>query len=99
MRAACAVVFLLSLICSLAPGLYAQDDAAATTLTITKEELREIVEESVAMRIRPLQREIQSLKEETKIHDIMGGIGVIMGLGGLIFYFLGVKKKEAGQQK
>ena len=89
----------LFLSCFLAPNSFCQEQEKEETLAITREELREIVEESVSARIRPLQREIQSLKEETKIHDIMGGVGVIMGLGGVIFYFLGVKKKEQNEQQ
>lgn len=79
---------------SISGAVFSQEEKPEAELKITRQELREIVEESVAMRLRPLQREITELRDETRIHDIMGGVGVIMGLGGVIFYFLGVRKKE-----
>jgi nickel transport protein len=65
------------------------------TITLTQEELRTLVESAVVQKIRPLQREIADLKETTRLHDILGGIGYIMGIGGVVFYFLGVRRKKS----
>ena len=61
---------------------------------ISKQELTAVVEQAVAKRIRPLERELRSLKEEVRFHDILGGIGYIAGIAGVTFYFLGVRKRE-----
>ena len=71
------------------------DDTSGQTITLTQEELRTLVESAVVQKIRPLQREIAELKETTRLHDILGGIGYIMGIGGVVFYFLGVRRKES----
>ena len=58
------------------------------------EELQRLIETAVSQRIRPLQREIADLKEEIRFHDILGGIGYIVGTAGIVFYFLGVRKRD-----
>jgi nickel transport protein len=71
------------------------------TVTLTRSELEELVEGAVARRLRPLQRELTDFKESARFHDILGGIGYIVGIAGISFYFLGVRRKErlAKQQR
>jgi nickel transport protein len=45
--------------------------------------------EIVAMR-----RELAHYQDKVRLHDILGGIGCILGFMGLSFYFLGVRRKE-----
>lgn len=63
-------------------------------VSMDEDELRVMIEQSVAKRVRPLQREIADLKETIRLHDILGGIGFIMGLAGITFYFLGIRKRD-----
>lgn len=58
--------------------------------------LQTIVEGAVAQKLRPLQREIAELRDEVRLHDILGGIGYIVGIAGIAFYFLGVRRRERG---
>jgi nickel transport protein len=53
-----------------------------------------MIEAAVAQKLRPLQREIVELREEIRLHDILGGIGYIIGIAGISFYFLGVRRRE-----
>lgn len=75
-----------------------QDREAATEennqVSIDKDELQALIEQAVIKKVRPLEREIADLKETTRLHDILGGIGFIMGLAGITFYFLGVRKRD-----
>jgi nickel transport protein len=61
---------------------------------IDTRELAGIVEDAVARRVFPLERELQDLKDEVRLHDILGGIGYIVGFAGLAFYFLGVRRRD-----
>lgn len=58
-------------------------------------------EESLETRVEALTRQIVQLRKQlddyeqkTRWHDVLGGIGYILGLMGVAFYFLGVKRKE-----
>jgi nickel transport protein len=42
--------------------------------------------------IGQLRAELQEFKREVRIHDVLGGLGYILGLMGVAFYFLGVRK-------
>ncbi len=44
-----------------------------------------------------LQREVHELRNELRWQDIIGGLGYILGLMGLSFYFLGVQKRVRDQ--
>ncbi len=41
-----------------------------------------------------LRREVNDLRAELRWQDILGGLGYILGLMGLAFYFLGVEKRS-----
>ncbi len=67
---------------------------AGAGLVADEETLARVVERSVAMRVRPLARELKEFKEEVRFRDVLGGIGYIVGLAGLAFYFLGVRRRD-----
>ena len=69
------------------------DSANAVSADPGREELESMIGAAVAMRLRPLVREIRDLKDEIRLHDILGGIGYIVGLAGVAFYFLGTRKR------
>jgi hypothetical protein len=72
----------------------AVEEHAQALAGIDKAELNRLVESAVNKSIRPLEREIGDLKDEIRLHDILGGIGYIMGLAGLAFFFLGARKRR-----
>lgn len=57
-------------------------------------EVEAIVSKAVSQQIRPLREHLDAYQEEAKLHDILGGIGYIVGLSGVAFYFLGARRNE-----
>lgn len=52
--------------------------------------------DSLTRQIVQLRREMQEFQQKLRFSDILGAIGYIVGVMGLSFYFLGVKKKREG---
>jgi nickel transport protein len=72
------------------------NDAAATAPSGTGGEL--------AAQLAALQGQLAELRmaqdrheNQVRLHDVLGGIGWILGLMGLAFYFLGVRRKEKAE--
>ncbi|NLS95619.1 MAG: hypothetical protein GXX96_26090 [Planctomycetaceae bacterium] len=55
----------------------------------------------LSRQVAALRRELNQLRVELRWQDVIGGVGYILGLMGLTFYFLGVRKRdrEAGGRK
>ncbi|MBI5450198.1 MAG: hypothetical protein HY940_02465 [Gammaproteobacteria bacterium] len=67
--------------------------AITTTPGLTEEQLRQ----AVGAAIRPVMRSLSEMKEQRTLSDIIGGVGLIIGLGGLFFYLKArklIEKKE-----
>ena len=60
--------------------------AAKSAETVSDTKLREAVESAVARQMRPLRRELQACRKTVRFHDIVGGIGYIVGIAGILFY-------------
>jgi hypothetical protein len=45
-----------------------------------------MVQKAVGQSLRPVMRALDELKQRRTISDILGGIGIIMGIGGLFLY-------------
>ncbi|MBJ7532887.1 carboxypeptidase regulatory-like domain-containing protein [Rhodomicrobium vannielii ATCC 17100] len=71
--------------------------AAAPAVSRTGEDtdLRAFIDQSIARQIRPLREQIDANQEKIRLHDILGGLGYILGLGGLAFG-LAQRRKWAG---
>lgn len=64
-------------------------------VAITEEQLKAIVDQSVAEQLRPLQRQLLLLSEKkTTLQDIIGGIGYILGLAGIAAYMRSKKEDK-----
>ena len=48
-------------------------------------ELRAFIDQSISRQIRPLREQIDAYQEKIWWHDVLGGLGYILGLGGLAF--------------
>lgn len=57
-------------------------------------ELKAMIESALQRKIAPLERKLYEYQQRIGLRDIIGGIGYIVGLAGLWFYFLGTKKKR-----
>jgi nickel transport protein len=44
--------------------------------------------------VAELRKEVARNENKVRLHDVLGGFGCILGLMGLTFYFLGVRRKE-----
>ncbi len=62
-----------------------------TTLQISAEEFEALIDKTVSKHIRPLREQLDRYEEKVRLHDILGGIGYIVGLMGL-GYFLSSRK-------
>jgi nickel transport protein len=51
------------------------------------ENLGKAIEDAVSRQVGPLHDKIDALQSSIRLHDILGGIGYIVGLTGLWFYF------------
>ena len=63
--------------------------AAATTL-------EQAVDRAVARRIAPLQRQIAEYESKIRLHDILGGIGYLIGIAGIAFWWLARREGRGG---
>ena len=41
--------------------------------------------------VHMLQEQLETYEERIRLHDVLGGIGYILGLAGISFYFMGKK--------
>ncbi|MDY0096645.1 MAG: hypothetical protein RBT80_28430 [Candidatus Vecturithrix sp.] len=64
----------------------------STNPQISFEEFEKIVDKAVAKQIRPLREQLDQYEAKVRLHDILGGIGYIIGLMGF-GYFLRARKK------
>jgi nickel transport protein len=51
---------------------------------------------AIGEQLAELRKEVARNENKVRLHDVLGGIGCILGLMGLTFYFLGVRRKERG---
>jgi len=58
-------------------------------------DLEAVVERIVARGLRPLREDIERYEDKTRLHDILGGIGYIVGITGILFYVLGRTRNKA----
>lgn len=55
--------------------------------------------EAVHAQVVQLRKQLDAYEQQVRLHDILGGVGVILGLMGASFYFLGVLRKEKTKYK
>ena len=60
---------------------------------IPLEELKRIIDTSVSRQIRPLREQLEAYEAKIRLHDTLGGIGYIVGISGIVFYVLGMRKQ------
>lgn len=62
----------------------------------TKEDLRTLIESAVASQVAPLRAELQKIRDERRMQDILGGLGYIAGLAGLAMLWFS-RRRGSGQ--
>ncbi|MFP4058222.1 MAG: carboxypeptidase-like regulatory domain-containing protein [Candidatus Brocadiia bacterium] len=58
------------------------------------DDLAAAIEQAVARQVRPLRQQLEAHDQRRRLHDILGGLGYIAGLTGIVFYFLGVRRRR-----
>lgn len=53
--------------------------------------------EVIRAEVAALRDELKQYEQRTRIRDVLGGIGYIFGLSGIVFYFLGVRRKRSNR--
>ena len=52
--------------------------------------------ESIRADLAALRKQLHGYEQKTRLRDVLGGIGYILGIAGIAFYLLGVRRREAG---
>jgi nickel transport protein len=58
-------------------------------------EVARLVDAAVARHVEPLRREIREYEDRVRVHEVLGGIGYIVGLAGLALYFKSHRRRSA----
>lgn len=58
--------------------------------------LEQTVDRAIARRIAPLQRQIAQYESRIRLHDILGGIGYLIGIAGIAFWWLARREGRGG---
>jgi len=71
------------------------------TDSVTAADIERAVAKAVSEEIAPLRKQInlyreqiEQYEEKIRLRDILGGVGYLLGLAGLAFYFLGLRRTE-----
>lgn len=68
-----------------------------TSLTVANTEetpLEQMVERAVARQVQPLREAIEAAEGRVRFNDVMGGIGMIVGLAGIALWFSARSKRK-----
>lgn len=68
---------------------------SAPPVTTLNPELESAIERAVARQVRPLREQLVAAEDRIRFQDILGGIGYIMGLTGLAFWW--TSRRRSGQ--
>jgi len=60
-------------------------------------ELGTLVDRAVSRHVTPLREQLETYEQKIRWHDVLGGIGYIIGLAGLAAYGLARKRSEGGR--
>ena len=64
-------------------------DPETTETEAERQEMR-----AIARQVDALRREMNQYHHQLRLRDVLGGLGYILGIMGVVFYFLGVRRKE-----
>jgi len=67
--------------------------AAAAAPVVGSDDLRSFIDQSVSRQLRPLREQIDAYQEKIWLHDVIGGIGYIVGVAGLAFGFANRRRR------
>jgi len=53
--------------------------------------------ESIRADLASLREQLHGYEQKTRLRDVLGGIGYILGIAGIAFYLLGLRRRQADQ--
>jgi nickel transport protein len=62
-------------------------------ITLSTTGLQAVMDKAVARQLRPLREQLDAYQAELRWRDVLGGIGYIIGIAGVAFYFLGRRQQ------
>jgi nickel transport protein len=64
-----------------------------TRKSCSEEDIHSLVRRAVSEELWPLKEQIARYEAKIRLHDILGGTGYILGLCGVVFYFLALRQR------
>ncbi|MCG8383576.1 MAG: cobalt ABC transporter permease [Gammaproteobacteria bacterium] len=61
---------------------------------LNEDQLKQLISEAVSRQVTPLRRDLINYQNQAKWHDVLGGIGYILGIFGLAAWLTARKQKE-----
>ena len=65
---------------------------------VTSKPLEELIERAVARQVRPLREQLDASENRIRLRDIIGGLGYILGITGIAFFFLARRRGTGANQ-
>ena len=56
-------------------------------------ELEKLIERTVARQVGPLREQLDAFEERIRWHDVLGGLGYILGVTGIAYYLIGRRNR------
>ncbi len=66
---------------------------AGVNATVGDEQLATMVDRAVSRHVTPLREQLDDYEQKVRLHDVLGGIGYIIGLAGMAAYWLAKREK------
>jgi nickel transport protein len=66
-----------------------EEPAGSPPPAIEHEDLTNTIERAVSRQLRPLREDLETYHSRARLHEIIGGIGYIVGIMGLVFFLKG----------
>lgn len=69
------------------PSTIIATDSSNTTVTLSRDELDNLIDAAVSRHVRPLREQLVAYEDKVRFSDLLGGIGVIIGIFGAFAWF------------
>lgn len=75
------------------------NNGSGTTVTLSRNELDDLINAAVSRHVRPLREQLVAYEDKVRFSDLLGGIGVIVGIFGALAWFKAGKSHSRQQNK
>lgn len=81
------------------PSSIIATDSSNTTVTLSRDELDNLIDAAVSRHVRPLREQLVAYEDKVRFSDLLGGIGVIVGIFGAFGWFRAGKSRPDQQNE